>query len=532
MIERIDKAFPVFSAGDVMRGRFRHGQVVYGKIESIQGETEKEKIAHVRVGDEIVTARLRTSLRVGNHYLFEVKAENDNIYWKIIDKDGGSHQPLSFHIDEAAQYLIQKWKLPRDAYSFLRFALQEKIPIAKEDVSKVIPWIEQLEDKKEGWETFRYMFARRFPITKDIFFSLLTVKTSPPFFQQLQNAEKLLASLPTEQQMESLQALRRYLQNITNNSRNAYEVLMKLLESLQQSEQEAAQRLLNKLGLSVGKSSIASDQLAKLQAAIKNGDFQQIKRHLQRLFPGFEEQQFFKHFQTLYASYESGSLSNEEQQLFSAILTRSDDDIALSIFQLLKESFQKLGLQYEANIRRAWEKKTLAETTLTSLKPLLLRALENVHEPTLKETLQTLLDHVTGQQLLSQAEGPLQHIFVQIPIQLGEQRTDVAVHWQGKRQKNGKIDPDYCHIVFYLSLDKLKETVVDVRVQQRIVHVSIFNDTPELLHIANAFQPMLKERLEAHGYTLSALKIETSKQKKMPVDVVLEQRYSGVDYRI
>jgi hypothetical protein len=28
------------------------------------------------------------------------------------------------------------------------------------------------------------------------------------------------------------------------------------------------------------------------------------------------------------------------------------------------------------------------------------------------------------------------------------------------------------------------------------------------------------------------LKIETSKQKKMPIDIVFEQRYSGVDYRI
>jgi hypothetical protein len=530
MIKRIDKAFPVFPSSDVMRDRFRQGQVVYGKIESIQGETEKEKIAHVRVGDEMITARLRTPLQAGKHYLFEVMTENDTVYWKIIDKDGRS-KSLPFNIDEAAQYLIQKWKLPRDAHSFLRFALQEKIPIAKEDVSKVIPWIEQLEDKKEGWETFRYMFDRRFPITKDIFFSLLAVKTNPPLFWQLQYTEKLLSSLPSEQQMESLQALRRYLQNITNNSRNAYEVLVKLLKSLQQPEQEAAQQLLNKLGLPVAKS-IASDQLAQLQAAIKNGDSQQIARYLQQLFPGFEEQKFFKNFQTLYASYKDGSLTNEEQQLFSTILMRSDDDIALSIFHLLKESFQKLGLQYEANMRRALETKTLAQATLASLKPLLLRALENVHEPALKETLQTLLDHITGQQLLSQAEGPLQHIFVQIPIQIGEQRTDVAVYWQGKRQKNGKIDPDYCHIVFCLSLDKLKETVVDVRVQQRIVHISIFNDTPSLLHIANAFQPMLKERLEAHGYSLSALKIETSKQKKMPIDVVLEQRYSGVDYRI
>jgi hypothetical protein len=532
MMNRIDKTLPIFPAGDAARERFRHGQVVYGKIESIQGETEKEKLALVRVGDEIVTARLRTPLQVGKHYLFEVMAENDTIYWKIIDKEGRNHPSLPFDVDEAAQYLIRKWKLPGDAHSFLRFVLQEKIPIAKEDIGKAVQWIGQLEDKQKGWETFCYMFARRFPLTKNVFFSLLAVQNDSPLFRQLQNAEKLLASLPPERQTESLQTLRRYLQDITNSPRSAYEVLVKLLESLRQPERKIAQQLLNKLGLAAMQSNISSEQLAKLQDAVKNGDLQQIKQYLQSLFPAFEEQQFLERFQTLYASYAAGSLADEEQRLFSTILTQSDHHVASSVFHVLKEALQKLGLQHEANIRLAMETKTLAEATMTSLKSLLLQALENVHEPELKETLQTLLHHVTGQQLLSQAEGPLQHIFMQIPIQLGEQRTDVAIHWQGKRQKNGKIDPDYCRIVFYFYLDKLKETVVDVRVQQRIVHVSVINDTPHLSEIANDFQPMLKERLEEHGYTLSALKIETPKQKKAPVDFVFEQRYSGVDYRI
>lgn len=532
MMNRIDRTLPIFPAGDAARERFRHGHVVYGKIESIQGETEKEKLALVRVGNEVVTARLRTPLQVGKHYLFEVVAENDTIYWKIIDKEGGNHPSPPFDVDEAAQYLMRKWKLPSDAHSFLRFVLQEKIPIAKEDIGKAVQWIRPLEDKQKGWETFRYMVVRHFPLTKDIFASLLAVQNDAPLFRQLQNAEKLLASLPPERQTESLQTLHRYLQDITNSPRNAYEVLVKLLESLRQPERKIAQQLLNRLGLPAAQSGISSEQLVKLQDAVKNGNLQQIKQYLQPFFPNLEEQQFLERFQTIYTSYVNGSLADEEQRLFSAILTKSDHHVASSVFHMLKETLPKLGLQHEANIRLAIETKTIAEEKLTSLKSLLLRALENAHEPELKETLRTLLHHVTGQQLLSQVEGPLQHIFMQIPLQIGEQRTDVAIHWQGKRQKNGKIDPDYCRIVFYLHLDKLKETVVDVRVQQRIVHVSVINDTPHLSDIANAFQPMLKERLEEHGYTLSALKIEAPKQKKKPVDFVFAQRYSGVDYRI
>ncbi|WP_233504725.1 hypothetical protein [Parageobacillus thermoglucosidasius] len=532
MMNRVDKTLPIFPAGDAARERFRHGQVVFGKIERIQGEGEKEKLALVRVGNEIVTARLRTPLQAGKQYLFEVVAENDTIYWKIIDKEGGNHPFPSSDVDEAAQYLIRKWKLPNDAHSFLRFVLQEKLPIAKEDIEKAVQWIGQLEDKQKGWETFRYMFVRRFPLTKDIFTSLLAVQNDAPLFRQLQTAERQLASLPPEQQTNSLQTLRRYLQNIMNSPKNAYEVLVKLLASLQQPERKAALQLLSKLGLSSLQNNLSSEQLMKLQDAVHNGDLQQARQYLQSLFPAFEEQPFLERFQMLYASYADGSLAEEEQRLFSAILTQSDRHVASSVFHALKEALEKLGFQHEANIRLALETKTPAETTMTSLKPLLLQALENIHEPELKETLQTLLHHITGQQLLSKAEGPLQHLFLQIPVQLGEHRTDVAIYWQGKRQKNGKIDPDYCRIMFYFYLDNLKETVVDVRVQQRIVHVSVINDTPHLPAVATAFQPMLKERLEEHGYTLSVLKVETPKQKKAPVDFVFAQRYSGVDYRI
>lgn len=184
------------------------------------------------------------------------------------------------------------------------------------------------------------------------------------------------------------------------------------------------------------------------------------------------------------------------------------------MFHLLKQWLPKLGVGDEAKIRRALKTNTFHEAAFSSLKTLLLQALEDVNDPALKERLQTLLHHINGQQLLSDIEGPIQHLFVQIPFQLGRQHTDATIYWQGKRQRDGKIDPDYCHIVFCLFLDHLKETVVDVRVQQRIVHISVFNPAPRLPELANALQPMLKERLAAHGYTLSALKVEAVAAKK------------------
>ncbi|GAJ38662.1 hypothetical protein [Saccharococcus caldoxylosilyticus] len=529
MMERIDKAFSVSPAPDATYHRFRHGQVIVGKIESIQEETQKGKTALVRVGEQLVTARLQTSLQAGNSYLFEVRHENGEIYWKPISKQPKRHLTSSIQNDEAAQYLLQKWKLPKDLYPLLRFALAEKIPITKEELFYIASLVEKVEHKKEGLSVLEYMLVQRLPMTKDIFFSLLAVKTNPPLFYQLQHVESRLASLPPHQP-EPVEALRRYIQQMFHTPVHAYESLVKLLQSLQQPEPNAAQQLLNRLGVSVPE--IAADELAKLQAAMEKRDFPQVKQQLQLLFSPFDEQTFLEHFQTVFASYQAGLLPNEEQRLFSAVL--ADADIALSMFHLLKQWLPKLGVGDEAKIRRALKTNTFHEAAFSSLKTLLLQALEDVNDPALKERLQTLLHHINGQQLLSDIEGPIQHLFVQIPFQLGRQHTDATIYWQGKRQRDGKIDPDYCHIVFCLFLDHLKETVVDVRVQQRIVHISVFNPAPRLPELANALQPMLKERLAAHGYTLSALKVEAVAAKKtlLPIDAAFDKRYSEVDYRI
>ncbi|WP_043906502.1 ABC transporter substrate-binding protein [Parageobacillus genomosp. 1] len=529
-MERIDKTLPVSPAPDATYHRFRHGQVIVGKIESIQEETQKGKTALVRVGEQLVAARLQTSLQAGDSYLFEVKNENGEIYWKPIAKQSKSHLPSSIQNDEAAQYLLQKWKLPKDLYPLLLFALAEKIPITKEELISIASLVETLEHKKEGLSVLGYMLAQRLPLTKDIFFSLLAVKTNPPLFQQLQYVESRLASLPPHQP-EPVEALRRYIQQMFHTPAHAYESLVKLLQSLQQQEPNAALQLLNRLGV-VSVSEIAADELAKLQAAMEKRDFAQVKQQLQLLFAPFDEQAFLERFQAAFVSYQAGLLPDEEQRLFSAAL--ADTDIALSMFHLLKQSLLKLGFSDEAKIRRALKTNTFHEAAFSSLKSLLLQALEDVNDPVLKEQLQTLLHHINGQQLLSDIEGPIQHLFVQIPFQLGQQHTDVTIYWQGKREKDGKIDPNYCHIVFCLFLDHLKETVVDVRVQQRIVHISVFNPDPRLPELANALQPLLKERLAAHGYTLSALKVEAPAAKKtlMPIDAAFDKRYSEVDYRI
>ncbi|XWN52633.1 hypothetical protein L0P96_01375 [Anoxybacillus flavithermus] len=150
----------------------------------------------------------------------------------------------------------------------------------------------------------------------------------------------------------------------------------------------------------------------------------------------------------------------------------------------------------------------------------------------LKTEIISLLDRVKAYQLLSTNNDSLQHIFTQFPLFIGTHATDVTIQWRGKQRENGKMDTDYCRILFYLTLATLKETIVDVHIQQRIVHISIINDTPRVELYASALEPSLKEKLAEHGYTLSSISVKTPMNKRSDRLLVEPFSYKGVDYRI
>lgn len=151
----------------------------------------------------------------------------------------------------------------------------------------------------------------------------------------------------------------------------------------------------------------------------------------------------------------------------------------------------------------------------------------------LKEEIISLLERIKAYQLLSTSDTPLQHIFIQFPLLIGTHATDVTIQWRGKQRENGKIDPDYCRILFYLTMATLKETVVDVHIQQRIVHMIIMNDTPHVALYVSALEPSLKEKLAQHGYTLSAVHVKPSKRTTSSKRLLVEPfSYKGVDYRV
>jgi hypothetical protein len=266
-------------------------------------------------------------------------------------------------------------------------------------------------------------------------------------------------------------------------------------------------------------------------------------------------------FQSLVAVQESQSLQHQLEELksylenssFASLKTtkalkemittitknHSIDEIgtAIEVKQILKKMVQSLGLNYENEIQY-WtnDKKVSEKEPLHSLKQLVMTAMTELGSN--GKLLEPILNRLTGMQLISQdLNGPMQQIVMQLPLAFGEKKTDVKLQWSGRKTSNGQIDPDYCRILFNLDLQSLNQTVVDMQIQNRVIHLSVINDSKQIETIVKALTPTLKDKLESIGYKLSFIQVNPSLEKRgveqhmNPVDIFMDL-FQRVDTKI
>ncbi|MFD0943309.1 hypothetical protein [Savagea faecisuis] len=207
-----------------------------------------------------------------------------------------------------------------------------------------------------------------------------------------------------------------------------------------------------------------------------------------------------------------------------------------AIKQVLKQTIQQLGLNYESQIPRATPEH-LAQLT-QQLKPQLIQLLQSeALTPQTKEAVEQLVARMNAPIIQTSQEQSLQQqIIMNVPLDFLGKKIDATLQWSGKMDDDGKIDENYARILFYLKLETLKETIVDMQVQNRIVTLTIFNETPHLQQLSTQFEERLKEGLEEHRYKLSGLFFKTIEERHAPKpkkqSFAQQPKRSGVDIRI
>lgn len=206
-----------------------------------------------------------------------------------------------------------------------------------------------------------------------------------------------------------------------------------------------------------------------------------------------------------------------------------------SLSSSFKKIMSQMGFGFESVLAT---EKQVSDNQLETLKPLLMKLMQEDLSMTVKNSAEQAIQRITAQQILAQENGPLQQLFMQIPLTMGTHQTDLTMQWTGRRKKDGTIDPAYCRILFYLELESLKETIIDMGVQNRVVNVSIIHEHPDRLEmLMTPFIEVLKKNLEEMDYKLSSIVFEnetekTQLKKKSQVAINMNDTYSGLDLRV
>jgi|SRR5690625_1369528 len=200
--------------------------------------------------------------------------------------------------------------------------------------------------------------------------------------------------------------------------------------------------------------------------------------------------------------------------------------------QQVHHSLTHLGLNYEQLILEGQvnnHQQTLKQTLLQMIQQQL---------PIEQERIQQLVHFINGLQLQSVEET--NHFIYGNLVLPGEKlqlNSDLYMQFQSKKTDEGQVDVNHCRILFFLQLEALDHTIVDMNVQDRIVSITVFNDHQFLKSLVKPLENSLKRRLNKMDYQLSSvvykpLEDETQIVPTKTAQQFTKKSYSGVDFRI
>ncbi|ASS99957.1 cytosolic protein [Geobacillus thermocatenulatus] len=504
MVERMERTMPTTAVRDAASSRrFQPGQAVVGRVERVEETETGERAALVRAGGQLVRARLEAPLAVGRLYLFEIHERQGTMYWKAIPLSEPALAPSG---EEAVRRWQKAWKLPDAALPVLRQALKAGAAATKEEIAALTEAVKETGQPDAAEDVLAHLFRRRLPFSSAVFRALWAAKTGVPLAEGLGKLKAAMAALSAHPAaLELIRAMEKFL----SPPLSAYETAVRLL-LLREEEAETARALLARLGLAP----LPEDRRLALREAVQCRRFADIIRQLGLT----DEEAFLERWTALDAAYQSGALPAAEAKLWAA--ARATRDPALSLFCWLRRAAVRLGLEDEAALVRVGTIEDLPSAP--SLKRLLFRFLhESGGSEGAKRAAEAILDQLDGMAIAAGGDGPIEHVWISFPLPLGGRSSDFAVCWQGRRKQGGPLDADYNRIVCCLTLEELGEVIVDMRVQRRIVHISIFHDDPRLAVAAARMAPLVKERFQAHGYALSGIDVKTARSAPPPPSVFL-----------
>ncbi|WP_048602513.1 hypothetical protein [Rubeoparvulum massiliense] len=146
-----------------------------------------------------------------------------------------------------------------------------------------------------------------------------------------------------------------------------------------------------------------------------------------------------------------------------------------------------------------------------------------------------LVHHLTGQQLLllHEREDTVQQLFLQLPQSVLDAKKEAWIQLEGKKLRNGELDPEHAHLLLYLHLPRSGLNILDIQIVKRILSVHLYYEQEDMVLRIQKKREEWEKRLKDIGYHFSSLRFSPLNQliptkQKLPGT----QPYHGLDVRI
>ncbi|WP_416150967.1 hypothetical protein ACM26V_08375 [Salipaludibacillus sp. HK11] len=580
----------------------RPGQVFQGTIAQLY----PGQLAQLKLGNMNLTAKLEAQLEKGQQYWFRVMSGDGIPKLKVMENVPAPQSSANKEMTNAQTILqrmgIHQGGAPERLFQHLN---QLSLPFTKANIADGARLLQESSmPRQTTLDLISSMIQKGMPLTKDTFQSLAALQSNQSLAEtmhQLQSQLKTMTNsntaipstgtLPTNENTNtSSQVLQQTLSQMLAQSDplrqgDAFQVLLRQINSSDTSTQQQAVQMARQIGI-IPQNMSEGQFFNEFKAAILRPENQDAVRQLwPQLFQGNQGSPLQEMPPRALFTFLMGAVRLDQPQAMQQLLQlmnpqASPSQVSASLDQWMSnqptdasrplwtmvnetraDSFlltsggredsplrmflQQLGLHYENDLRIGGPNQEASQKAQT-LKAALLQFLQQSQataHPAVRDQAEFLLQRLTGYQLMSSEQnGPIQHTLFEVPLKMTNKYQDMTIQWEGRQTESGSIDESHCRILFYLTLEAIAETVVDVQIQNRVMTLTIFNEYDKPDSVQDIWFPLLKEKLQKLDYQLSTIKWKQPSEEKELVDSIQQMGsnvyqkddygYRGVDVRI
>jgi hypothetical protein len=493
------------SPGNMTQIELRAGQIIKGTVLKLYPDNH----AAVQLGGITVTAKLKTPLEIGQKTWLQVQPGAGPVTLKVITRPNEAGQASEGTIEGLTKALGIK-STPANV-GLLSKVLQANIPVKPEDMKTLLQAAGQAGHDPETVNAAVTALQKGLPLTKETLLALRTFIENKSVASMVNRLLTDTRSLLQSADINKSPELKTKVQEFYRNLQNVKSAFAEFAASVAKGE-SAAKSV-------AGSPHHAGSQLDKPQ----NGQPELV------------------HPETV------GKQQNALQQQTVSRRENVAEPTATVQNHPIQELFNRLGVNHEIDAFRSMNADATSphNSQMENLKASVLQLLEpaeaNSIPQELKGQMQSLVQHITGQQLMiaQPPDSPFIQLMLQMPMP-GVQNANAVIQLESRQKGKGTVDPDNCRLFFYLSMDNLGETMLDVSIVNKILSISIYNNRAELTNLVQATRPELEKELADKGYRLSSVRVIPVKdEKQASAKIPQKTRYStdltgykGVDFRI